>query len=171
MQVRYQAALRPENRHYSEKLLSRLALEKRQDLHDFPAQHGKAHFPADIQRRPAAAVASFRAGFFQAVARAVDGETLFVEQIADAANQQHFMMLVVAAVAAPLDGSELGELLLPVAQHVRLHAAQVTHLADGKIAFGRYGRQFSLWQIFQHRYLPPGPSISGWHERSPRAAR
>ncbi len=37
--------------------------------------------------------------------------------------KQHFVMLIVAAVAAPLDRLQLGEFLLPVAQHVRLHAA------------------------------------------------
>src|SRR5690606_14592447 len=38
----------------------------------------------------------------QAIAGAADGEALLVEQRTDAADQQDFMMLVVAAVAAPL---------------------------------------------------------------------
>ena len=41
--------------------------------------------------------------FFQAVAGAADGEALLVEQLADTPHQQDFVVLVVAAVAAPLD--------------------------------------------------------------------
>src|SRR5690606_27107370 len=78
---------------------------------------------------------------FQAVAGAVDGEALLVEQFADAADQQHFMVLVIAAVAPALDRLQLGELLLPVAQHVRLHAAQFAHLANREITLGGNRRQ------------------------------
>ena len=39
-------------------------------------------------------------GVVEAVARAADGEAFFVEQLADAADQQYFVVLVVAAVAA-----------------------------------------------------------------------
>ena len=38
---------------------------------------------------------------FQPVARAIDGEALFVQQIADAPDQQDLVMLVIAPVAAP----------------------------------------------------------------------
>jgi hypothetical protein len=41
-------------------------------------------------------------GIVQAVARATDGKTLAVEKFANAANQQNFMVLVVATVAATL---------------------------------------------------------------------
>ena len=37
----------------------------------------------------------------QLVARTTDGETLVVEQIPDAADHQHLMVLVVAAVSPP----------------------------------------------------------------------
>ena len=46
-------------------------------------------------------------------------------------------MLVVTAIAAPLHGPELGEFLLPVAQHMRLDAAQFTDFTNGEVAFGR----------------------------------
>ena len=78
------------------------------------------------------------------VARAVDRESLLVEEVADAPDQQHFVVLVVAPVAPPLHGLQLRELLLPVAQHVRLHRAQVADLADREIALGgdrRAGRR------------------------------
>jgi hypothetical protein len=75
----------------------------------------------------------------QPVARAADGEALVVQQVADAPDQQHLVVLVVAPVAAPLHRLELGELLLPVAQHIRLDAAQLAHLTDGEVALGRNG--------------------------------
>src|SRR3989304_1186860 len=56
------------------------------------------------------------------VARAADGEALFVQQVADAADEQHFVVLVVAPVAAALDRLQLGEFLFPVAQRGRLSA-------------------------------------------------
>ena len=38
-----------------------------------------------------------------------------------------------------LTKAELAELLFPVAQHVRLHAAQIADLTDGEVTFGRNG--------------------------------
>ena len=55
------------------------------------------------------------------MARAIDGEALLVEEIANTANEQHLVVLVVATVAATLHRLELGELLLPITEHVRLH--------------------------------------------------
>ena len=78
------------------------------------------------------------------MARAVDGETLFVQQVADAANQEHFVVLVVAAIAAPLDRLQLRELLLPIAEHVRLDRTQITYLADGEIPLGGDWWKFGL---------------------------
>src|SRR5215471_15323652 len=68
------------------------------------------------------------------VARAADGESLLVKKLADAADQQHLVVLVVPPVPAALHGTKLGEFLLPVAQHVRLHSAQLAHLTDGEVA-------------------------------------
>ena len=47
------------------------------------------------------------------------------------------MVLVIAAVAAPFDWAQLAELLLPIAQDVRLHHAKFAHLTDGEVALGR----------------------------------
>jgi hypothetical protein len=77
----------------------------------------------------------------QAVAGPTDGEALVIQQIADATDQQHLVVLVVAAVAAPLHRLELGELLLPVAQHIRLDAAQLADLTDREVTLGRNGGQ------------------------------
>src|SRR3954470_22927199 len=52
-------------------------------------------------------------GVFQPVAGAVDGEAVLVEQLADAPDQQHLVVLVVAAIAATLQGLQLSEFLLP----------------------------------------------------------
>src|SRR3546814_9971426 len=72
----------------------------------------------------------------QAVARAADGEALFIQQRTDAADQQDFMMLIVAAVAAALDRLELGEFLFPVAQHMRFDAAEIADFSYGEVTIG-----------------------------------
>ena len=79
--------------------------------------------------------------FLHPVARATDGEPLVVEQVTDAPNHQHLMMLVIAAVAAPLHRLELAELLLPVAQDVGLDAAKLAHFTDREVAFCRNVRK------------------------------
>ena len=78
-----------------------------------------------------------RDGVVEAVARAADGEAVLVEQFADAADEQHLMVLVVAPVTAAFDRLQLREFLLPVAQHMRLHAAQFAHLTDREVALRR----------------------------------
>ncbi|MNR46725.1 hypothetical protein D3C85_1657300 [compost metagenome] len=65
---------------------------------------------------------------------------MFIQQGTDAANQQHFVMLIVAAIAAPLDRLELGEFLLPVPQDMRLDAAQLADFTNGEVTLGGNGR-------------------------------
>ena len=89
----------------------------------------------------------------QLVACAADGEALFIQQVADAANHQHLVVLVVAPVAAPLDGSQLGELLLPVTQHMRFDAAQLGHFTDGEVALGGNGGQWGVHGLGQNKTL------------------
>src|SRR5258706_294466 len=95
--------------------------------------------------------------FVEAVTRAADGESLLVEQLPDAADQQHFMMLVVAAIAAAFDRPQLGEFLLPVAQHVRLDPAQLAHFSNGEVALCRNRRQAILGRLAFHASAPPRP--------------
>ena len=73
----------------------------------------------------------------EAVARSADGKALLVQQAANLADDEHILPLVIATVAAPLDGLELRELLLPVAQNVRFDAAQVADFADREVALSR----------------------------------
>src|SRR5208283_4307112 len=103
----------------------------------------------------------------QAVAGAVDGKSLLVEQVPDAPNEQHFVVLVIAAVAAALDRLELRELLLPVAEHMRLHRAQIADLANREVALGGNRRQVRLnLPGYGHgSQLRPLPSVSDWRER------
>src|SRR3989442_6388217 len=75
------------------------------------------------------------------VARAANGEALLVQQFADATDQQHFVVLIITAVAAPLHRFQLREFLFPVTQHVRLDAAQFAHFANGEIALRGNRRQ------------------------------
>src|SRR4051812_9142907 len=70
------------------------------------------------------------------VAGAVDGEALLVQQVANAADQQDFVMLVIAPVSAPLHRLQLRELLFPIAQHVRLDRTQVADLANREVPLG-----------------------------------
>ena len=62
---------------------------------------------------------------------ATDGEALIVQQAADLADHQHVLALIIATVATALDRLELGEFLLPVAQHVGLYVTQVADFTDG----------------------------------------
>src|SRR5215831_2448932 len=103
----------------------------------------------------------------QPVARAIDGEPLLVEQVSDPPYEQHFVMLVIAAIATPFDRFELRELLFPVAKHVRLDRAEVAHLADGEVALGWDRRKvgFSLPVLGHGSQLRPSPSASGWRGR------
>jgi hypothetical protein len=95
--------------------------------------HGPAPLPLRLRQ------------FLQLVAGPTDGEALVVEQIPDPADHQHFMVLVVASVAASLHGTQLGELLLPITQNVRLHATQLTDLTDREVTLGR-----NRWKHFLH---------------------
>src|ERR1043166_1419823 len=108
---------------------------------DLLAQAGEIEFSRQHERR------DFSTDFFQSGAGAADGEALIVQQVADAADQQHLVMLIIAPVAAPFHRFELSELLLPVAQHVRLDAAQLADLADGEVALGRDGGQRYLMLV------------------------
>ena len=77
------------------------------------------------------------------------------------------MMLVVASIAATLDGLELGKFLFPVTQDVRLNATQVTDFADGEVALSGDGRQIGLRTAgHYHEVWSPPPSLAfGWNEK------
>jgi hypothetical protein len=66
-----------------------------------------------------------------------NGKALFIQQAADLANDQHVLALIIAAVATALDGLELREFLLPVAQYVRFHATEIADFADGEVPLSR----------------------------------
>jgi len=83
-------------------------------------------------------VLGFVAG--EALARPADGETLVIQKRADLADHQHVLALVIPTVAATLHRVELGELLLPIPQHVRFDCTELAHLADREIPFAGYGR-------------------------------
>src|SRR6185312_12352104 len=105
--------------------------------------------------------------------RAIDRESLLVQEIANAANEQNFVMLVIAAIAPPLHRLQLRELLLPVPQHVRFHRTKLAHLANREIALGGNRRQRCLSSAgFGHGSpLRPWPSTSGSRGTSRRVAR
>jgi hypothetical protein len=98
--------------------LSALAAKKLQQLLEFAPQRRQ-----DDNRGALGSRLVCRCGLIEARTGAADREALLVEQFANAANQQYFMMLVIAPVAPTLDRLELRELLLPVAQHMGLDPA------------------------------------------------
>src|SRR4051812_41909035 len=175
MQVRYQAALHAEARHYSgakkafrgsvkgteeiadlEQLAlqllqlarDRLAFRGRRVLELALAEGGLLHLDdfhaLEHHLARAALVALDLHDLLQLVARAADGEALVVQEVADAPDHQHLVVLVVAAVAPPLHRPQLRELLLPIPEHVRLDAAQLADLTDGEVALGRNSRKAFL---------------------------
>ena len=92
---------------------------------------------------------------------AADGKPLLIEQAANLANHQHVMPLVIPPVTSSLHRFELGKLLLPIAKHVGLDAAELAHLTDRKIPFARYRGQINRTTgRFQHK-SPPLISVSG----------
>ncbi|CAG9197790.1 hypothetical protein BVI2075_230198 [Burkholderia vietnamiensis] len=100
--------------------------------------------------------AAFAARRIEAIARAVDREPLFVQQLANPPNQQHFVMLVIPAVTAPLHRPQLRELLFPVAQHMRLDPAQLADFADREVALRGNRRQDDFLNRVGHRRLTVG---------------
>ena len=86
----------------------------------------------------------------ETIAGAADREPLLVEEAPDLADHQHVLALVVAPVAASLDGLEVGELLLPVAEHMRLYTAELAYLTDREVALAGDRRQFRVIAGFQH---------------------
>src|SRR6185437_12373656 len=100
------------------------------------------------------------------VAGAADREALIVEEVADLADDDDILALVVAPVAAALHRLQLRELLLPIAQHVRLDPAELAHFPDGEVALAGYHRQLRVILWLQHR-LRPAPSVSAPDGTSP----
>ena len=112
--------------------------------------------------------ARFLAG--ELVARAANREALVVEQAADLTDDDYVLALVVAPVAAPLHGLQLREFLLPITQHVRLHAAQLAHFTDGEVALAGDRRQLGVILWLQHRPRR-APSVSDQGGTSPHGGR
>ena len=97
MQVRYQAALRPdESEHYS--VLARtepaLLTQQRQNPFEFAANMSRVEACCKRRGQRNGYDGLHWLRFFQAIARTVDGEAMFVKQFADAADQQHLMVPV-----------------------------------------------------------------------------
>ncbi len=79
-----------------------------------------------------------------------NGKTLFIQEAANLTNDEHILPLVITPIAATLDRLQLREFLLPIAQHVGFHAAEVADFADGEVALPRDRRQLAIVAWFQH---------------------
>src|SRR5690606_430534 len=73
----------------------------------------------------------------QPIASAADREPLLIEQRPDLPDDEHVLPLVITPIAAALDGLQLRKLLLPIAQNMRLHPAQLAHFTDREVALAR----------------------------------
>src|SRR5690606_12035208 len=91
----------------------------------------------------------------QTITRTADGEALLVQQVAYATNQQYLVVLIIAAITAPLDWLELSKFLFPVAQYMRLDTAKVADFAYREVALGGNGRQGD-WSFAGAHGLPDG---------------
>jgi len=165
MQVRYQAALRPEAFEYSRLgsvLAAGFGLQQGQRGQQVGPQGrqidrligwlkltatklGRLHFEIDgadsrVDRRRIASAAVL-GRLAKPVSGAADREPLFIEQITNPSDKQHLMMLVIAPIATSLHRAQLRELLLPIAQNMRFDTTQFTDLTDGEVALGRYRRK------------------------------
>src|SRR5581483_3343423 len=173
MQVRYQAAPRPDENFFlpiprvRPERLTRAANHTLtpQNLHELLELD--PHLADDLL-----ALGGVRASFLatELVAGTADREALVVQEAADLADHNHILALVIAPVAASLDRLQLRELLFPIAQHMRLHTAQIAHLSNGEIALAGDRRQLGVILWLQHT-LRPAPSVSVQDGTSPRAAR
>src|ERR1700682_3798905 len=104
MQVRYQAALRPDRAlNYSS------ALEHLEDALELLAQRrGRDRLRNGHGLLAARVGGGARSRLLEAVARPVDGEAVLVEQLADAADEQHLVVLVIAAGGAAASRASAG---------------------------------------------------------------
>src|SRR3954470_10609815 len=145
---RYATRLRyaPRGRFYSgERLEPRLGLQLVEHRAQFALDRGDIDAGRSGHRTGEAAVAHHCRGLglvfmreraVEPVACAADREAFFVEKLANAADEQHLVVLVIAPVAAALHRLQLREFLLPVAKHVRLHPAEVADFTDREVALG-----------------------------------
>ena len=97
--------------------------------------------------------------------RAIDGKPAIIKQAADMTDQHDLMGLVIAPIAAPFNGFELGKLLLPITQDMRLDRTEFPYLTNGEIAFGRNGGKPAFRQVLCCHFVSrPVSSVSDWHE-------
>ena len=88
------------------------------------------------------ALADVALGFLagQALAGTADGETLIVQQAPNLPDDQNVLALIIAAIAASLDGLELRELLFPIPEDMRLYRTKIADFTDCEISLAWYWR-------------------------------
>ena len=162
MQVRYQAALRPDEPRIIPSVASISKAQKVDYALDFSLEANGSDGFAFLNGLD-------RATFVEPVARPADGKALVIKQFTNSAHQQNFVVLVVAAVTPALDRLQLIEFLFPVAQHVWLDATELAHFTNGEIALGGDRRQVFAAAMFTgsfHRATARRrTSAFDWHGR------
>ena len=122
MQVRYQAAPRPDRK----RMIAQLGAKDFESREDSAPQNLNQflEFQAHLVNQLLALIEiDLRIITRQPIAGSADGKALLIEQAANLPNDQYVLALIVAPVAAPFDRFELRKFLLPIAKHMRLDAA------------------------------------------------
>ena len=144
MQVRYQAALRPDRKAIIAAYTGGgLAIEHRDNTFQLTLHE------ADVESDTC--LCCFWGGdgrLIQTIAGSVNGEAVLIEQFANPSDQQHLVVLIVAPVSTAFEWFELRKFLLPIAKHVWLHAAQLAHFANREISLGWNDRQATVERRF-----------------------
>ena len=73
----------------------------------------------------------------QPIPSSANGKPLLIQEAPNLTNNEHVLPLVIASIAAPLYWLQLREFLLPIAQYVGFHAAQVADFTDGEVTLPR----------------------------------
>src|SRR4029450_10245867 len=94
-----------------------------------PAKRGQR---LRIRRRHLELLVALPAFLLEALLRSLEREPVLVEEALDAQDHLHVVLAVHALPGMVLPGSQELEFRFPVAQHVRRHAGEVSHLADSK---------------------------------------
>ncbi len=138
MQVRYQAALRPDEPKIIYQNYRKSKAQQRNNRIKLCSQSGKRKLRY-LNRLYRLRRLMLDGGLFnlltQAITCTANCEPLAIKKLANTAHQQDFVMLVITTISSPFHRLKLSEFLLPITKHMRLDATQLTHFTNREIAF------------------------------------
>lgn len=87
------------------------------------------------------------------LAGTTNGKPLIIKERSDLADHQDVLALIVTAIAATLDGLQLGKFLFPVAQYMRFDRTEVADFTNSEISLTGDGWEFGVMIWVQHTPL------------------